>query len=91
MSRPQSPAKVEEDSLQDEERTTSSAMTVTDPAQSPTSADTADLPTEKPAEQQYQSELTIQSSLQVLGGFMLLFNSYFDPLATRVLIVDGAI
>ena len=87
MSRPQSPAKVEEDSLQDEERTTSSAMTVTDP-QSPTSAD---LPTEKPAEQQYESELTIQSSLQVLGGFMLLFNSYFDPLAIRVLIVDGVI
>ena len=87
MSRPQSPAKVEEDSLQDEERTTSSAMTVTDP-QSPTSAD---LPTEKPAEQQYESELTIQSSLQVLGGFMLLFNSYFDPLAIRVLVVDGVI
>jgi hypothetical protein len=87
MSRPQSPAKVEEDSLQDEERTTSSAMTVTDP-QSPTSAD---LPTEKPAEQQYESELTIQSSLQVLGGFMLLFNSYFDPLEMRELIVDGVI
>jgi hypothetical protein len=87
MSPPQSPAKVEEDSLQDEERTTSSAMTVTDP-QSPTSAD---LPTEKPAEQQYESELTIQSSLQVLGGFMLLFNSHFDPLEMRELIVDGVI
>jgi hypothetical protein len=62
-------------------------MTVTDP-QSPTSAD---LPTEKPAEQQYESELTIQSSLQVLGGFMLLFNSYFDPMAMGVLIVDGVI
>ena len=87
MSRPQSPAKVEEDSLKDEERTISSAMTVTDP-QSPTSAD---LPTEKPAEQQYESEWTIQSSLQVLGGFMLLFNSYFEALAIRVLMVDGVI
>jgi len=87
MSRPQSPAKLEEDSLRDEQRTTSSALTAIEP-QSPTSAD---LPTEKPAEQQYESELTIQSSLQVLGGFMLLFNSYFDPLVTRVLIVGGVI
>jgi hypothetical protein len=78
MSRPQS---------RDEERTTSSALTVTDP-QSPTSVD---LPTEKPVEQQYESELNIQSSLQVLGGFMLLFNSYFGLLAISVLIVDGVI
>jgi hypothetical protein len=87
MSRPQSPVNVEEDSLRDEERTNSSVLTATD-RQSPISGD---LSAEKPAESQYESELTVQSSLQVLGGFILLFNSYFGPVVTRVLIVDGAI
>jgi len=74
MSRLQSPTKLEENSMGDEERPNSSTMTATEP-HSPRSAD---LPTEKLklADEKCESELTIQSSLQVLGGFMLLFNSY---------------
>lgn len=75
MSPSPAPAKIEEDSMPYEERSNSSI--ITPPVwQSPESAE---LPTEKLAEQKDESELTIQSSLQVLGGFMLLFNSYFDP------------
>jgi len=73
--------------MRDEERPNSSTMTPTEP-QSPASAD---LPTEKLVEEKYESELTVQSSLQVLGGFMLLFNSYFDPGVTGVLTVGGVI
>lgn len=70
-----------------EERPNSSMITPPG-SQSPESAE---LPTEKLAEQKYESELTIQSSLQVLGGFMLLFNSYFDPETRGMLIVGGVI
>jgi hypothetical protein len=35
------------------------------------------------------SEWTLQSSLQVLGGFMILFNSFVEQLA--LLILDGGI
>ena len=74
MSRAQSPEKLDEDSLWDEERTRSSGLTAMEP-QSPISADG---PTEKVAETEFDSELTIQSSLQVLGAFIILFNSYSD-------------
>lgn len=37
----------------------------------------------------FEAEWTVQSSLQVLGGFMLLFNTYFRHKFR--LIVDGAI
>ena len=38
----------------------------------------SDSEAEKPAETsgQYESEWTVRSCLQVLGGFMLLFNTY---------------
>jgi hypothetical protein len=43
---------------------------------------------EKPAISE-PSELTLQSALQVLGGFMLLFNSYF--LVKWGITIDGDI
>jgi hypothetical protein len=43
---------------------------------SPTIISDPEISTEKSAAADYESELTLQSSLQVLGGFMILFNTY---------------
>lgn len=36
------------------------------------------LKAERPALNEHESEWTVRSSLQVLGGFMLIFNSYIE-------------
>jgi hypothetical protein len=74
MSLAPSPNTQPEESIQDKETMNSSTLTALEEPHSPISVDAA---SEKPAEEGIrQNELTVQSALQVLGGFMLLFNSY---------------
>jgi hypothetical protein len=71
MSRSSSPKQERESFMSDDEKLSSTS--IQDP-EIPSTLEKAEKPAETSA--QYESEWTVRSCLQVLGGFMLLFNTY---------------